>query len=141
MPRTIQYLYTIIKKPQRTRLLKILPNGEAGWHSHYELAKSGVSTIDGVNVLTPVIHIPLLTNPAVHMAVSTTNPRFDDTARSHKQHYAAGEIWLFNSYHFHNVYNKGTTDRDHIMMYVELDDEFMFPILEKAIQEYNGVRI
>lgn len=141
MPETIKYLYSIIKKPQRTRLLKILPNGEAGWHSHYELDKSGVSTIDGVKLLTPVIHIPLLTNPNVYMAVSKTNPRFDETARLHKKHYAVGEVWLFNSYHYHNVYNKGTTDRDHIMMYVELDDQFMFPIIAKAVEEYDGVRI
>lgn len=138
MPRTVKYLYSIAARPERTRLLKLKPNGDASWHSHYVLAKSGFTTIDGENYVNPVIQIPLITNSRVEMLVSKSNPLTDTNAFFYKEKYNVGEVWVFNSYHYHNVYNKGRYDRDHIMMYASLDDEKLFPILETAVAEYNG---
>jgi hypothetical protein len=141
MPNTISYLYSIAKAPERTRLLKLKSKGNASWHSHFILAKSGLSQIDDQLFVNPVIQIPLITNSYVEMIVSKTDPKTETTPKLYKQKYQAGEVWIFNSYYYHNVYNNGQYDRDHIMMYASLDDEILFPIIEKAVKEYKNDRI
>lgn len=141
LPKTMEYLYTIAKKPDRTRLLRLYPGGDATWHSHYNLGKSGIGVIENQLIVDPVIQIPLITNDRVRMLVSKDDPRKNRSARRYVQKYNPGQIWIFNSYHFHNTVNDGLTARDHIMMYVKLNDEFLFPVLERAVSEYKGVRI
>lgn len=138
MPKTVNYLSTITARPDRTRLLKLYPGGDATWHSHYHLAKSGIVSIDGESLVNPVIQIPLITNDNVFMLVSKEDPRKDRSCKRYAEHYSPGEIWIFNSYHYHNTVNNGRSPRYHIMMYANLDDEVLLPILEKAVSEYRG---
>jgi hypothetical protein len=138
MPTTISYLQTIADAPNRTRLLKLYPTGDASWHSHYKLAKSGLTSIDGECVVNPVIQIPLVTNDKVNMLVSKENPVINRNCKRYSKYYSPGEVWVFNSYHYHNTVNHGNTARDHIMMYAQLDDKKLFPILEQAVREYHG---
>lgn len=138
MPETIRYLQTIAKTPDRTRLLKLLPGGDASWHSHYQLAKSGISNVDGHVIVNPVIQIPLITNKDVRMLVSKEDPKINRACRRYSKYYSPGEVWVFNSYHYHNTVNLGNTARDHIMMYANLDDKLLFPIIEQAVEEYHG---
>jgi ABC-type lipoprotein release transport system permease subunit len=70
--------------------------------------------------------------------VSSRNPA---KTKDHKivwQQYKPGEVWLFNSFYYHNVYNMGTADRDHIMMYTPLTDEKYLNILAQAVENYSG---
>jgi hypothetical protein len=149
MPKTISYLNSIINYPQKTRISRIMPNGgNATWHSHYKLALTGdkkfamnnQSRLDN-KIVEPVLHIPLITNPEVWFGISAKNPNFDKTFQPHWKHYNVGEVWLFNSFFHHNVYNNGDQPRDHIMMYVPFDDKKLLPIVKQAIDEYKGIRI
>jgi hypothetical protein len=141
MPKTVRYLQTITANPDRSRLLRLSPGGDASWHSHYKLAKSGITNIDGESVLNPVIQIPLVTNARVSMLVAKDDPRTNRACKRYTAHYKPGEVWIFNSYHYHNVVNEGESDRDHIMVYAQLDDEKLLPILERAVKEYHDDRI
>jgi len=143
VPAMIDYIYSISTKPGKTRISRIMPHGgNATWHSHRLLADDGDKRFTSKDLyITPVVHIPLITNKNVWMGVSETSPPRDKDAVKHWKHYHPGEVWLFNSYYFHNAFNGGTTYRDHIMMYMPLDDEKMFPIFKQAINDYKGIRL
>lgn len=147
MPETTRYLYKIIDKPQKTRISRIMPRGgNATWHSHYRLAQTGDKKFEmnedtrlKYGIVEPVLHIPLITNQNVFFGVAENNPGIDGNYRiATWQKYDIGEVWLFNSYFYHNVYNKGSIPRDHVMMYMKFDDEKMLPILEQAVENYKG---
>jgi hypothetical protein len=140
-PNIINYLYSITSIPERTRLLRLMPRGSTGWHSHYVLEKSGFKDLGDVKVVNPVIQIPLRTNDRCGMSVARDNPREVKNAKQTIQHYRVGEVWLFNSYHFHDAHNIGSTPRDHIMMYASLDDDKLFETVKKAVNDYNGIRL
>ena len=72
------------------------------------------------------------------MGVSDQHPMGGHPFKIYKQHYALGEVWILNGYYYHNVFNSGTTTREHIMLYVNVDDAKLEPILEKACEEYKG---
>lgn len=149
MPKTVEFLYSIIESPQKTRISRIMPNGgNATWHSHYKLALTGDKKfkmndqfrLDN-KIVEPVLHIPLITNKDVWFGISSKNPSITSDFKIHWQHYHIGEVWMFNSFFYHNVYNKGTSYRDHIMMYMPFDDKKMLPILKQAISDYKGPKI
>jgi hypothetical protein len=146
VPNTIDYLYSFIESPEKTRMSKIMPNGgNATWHSHKLLAEKGDSRFNigdrerlEANIITPVIHIPLITNKDSWMGVCEDHPGVNPNTNKIWKHYNPGEVWLFNSYYFHNAVNNGKNSRTHIMMYAPIDDLKLMPILEKAVAEYSG---
>ena len=136
---TIEYLYQICEKPNKTRISRMVANGgNASWHSHQVLANRGDEKFVDKNSIKYILHIPLITNFKCYMGVSATNPLIDQNAKKHWQRYHPGEVWIFNNYWYHNAVNQGTDHRDHIMVYVENDDEKLIPVLEKAINDYQG---
>jgi hypothetical protein len=138
-PKTIDYLYSICERPNKTRLSRIVSNGgSASWHSHKVLSDSGDEKFVKRGIVKYILHIPLITNYQCFMGVSETNSNLDLTAKKYWQRYNSGEVWIFNNYWYHNAVNLGTDHRDHIMMYVERDDEKLIPIIEKAVNEYQG---
>lgn len=140
MPITIEYLYSLTKNPGKTRISRIKANGgNATWHSHRKLADGGDKRFTSKqDYITPVLHIPLITNNKVHFGVSANNPAKTKDHNILWQQYNVGEVWLFNSFYYHNVYNTGNTDRDHIMMYTPLEDDHYIEILTKAVENYSG---
>ena len=146
LPDTLSYLYNIAESPEKTRMSKIMPEGgNATWHSHKLLADSGdkrfsISDRDNLanGIITPVIQIPLITNKDVWMGVCEKYPYKEADVKKYWQHYYPGEVWLFNSYYFHNAVNNGKNPRIHIMMYVPLTDSKMFNAIKQAADEYTG---
>jgi hypothetical protein len=138
-PQTLKYLYDIAEKPGKTRLSRMVANGgNASWHSHRKLADGGDEKFVKKEMIKYILHIPLITNATAYMGVSETDPSKDPDAKKIWQKYNFGEIWIFNNYWYHNAVNLGKDHRDHIMMYVNPDDDKLIPIIEKAIDEYQG---
>jgi hypothetical protein len=75
------------------------------------------------------------------MGVSTQHPSGKFTFKIYKQHYALGEVWILNGHYYHNVFNGGNTDRDHIYLHASMYDEKLKPIIEKALNNYSDVLI
>jgi hypothetical protein len=138
-PRILQYLYEISEAPGKTRLSRMVANGgNASWHSHRKLADYGDEKFVKKEMIKYILHIPLITNSTTYMGVAEKNPNVDPEAKKIWQKYHFGEIWIFNNYWYHNAVNLGIDHRDHIMMYVNPDDEKLIPIIEKAVKEYQG---
>lgn len=141
VPSMINYIYSFANKPGKTRISRIMPGGgNATWHSHKILAMAGDKrfTTSRYNE-TVVIHIPLVTNDKSYMSVTDKNPLKNKECNYYKRRYRPGEVWLFNSYHFHNAFNYGDTPRDHILLYMPYYDKKLFPLLSNAVEEYTGI--
>ena len=142
-PHMTKYCYDVAKRPQRTRLSRLVVNGNFHWHSHKVLAEAATADKRFTNKTgkyekTLIIHIVLKTNDKCWMGVSNQHPMGGHPFEIYKQHYGLGEVWILNGHYYHNVFNSGTTTREHIMLYANIDDEKLNPILEKAIDEYDG---
>jgi len=134
----LDIVYSLTDNPLRTRVTKIMPNGQITWHSHFQ-NYLGANTLGGDKEYWHcIVHIPLITNPLAEMGVT----RF-----SHKtyginpvwKHYSVGESWVFNGWHDHNVRNKNLFEsRIHIMAYMPLKCRKFMNILMESIEEYNG---
>lgn len=142
-PNMMRYCFEVANKPKRTRLSRLVANGNFHWHSHKVLAEADVADKrftgkSGKYEKCLIIHIPLTTNEKCWMGVSDQHPMGGHPFKIYKQHYALGEVWILNGYYYHNVFNSGITTREHIMLYANVDDAKLEPILEKACEEYKG---
>ena len=138
----LNYIYEIIKSPQRTRLSRLPIKSHIHWHSHKILSEYGPTKkfSSGLNS-SLVIHIVLKTNSRCWMGVSTQHPSGKFPFKIHKQHYSLGEVWILNGHYYHNVFNGGDTTRDHIYLHASMYDEKLKPIIEKALDNYDGITI
>lgn len=139
VPSITNFLYQIAAAPGKTRISRMVSNGgNPSWHSHRLLANRGDEKFVSKDLLKYVLHIPLITNHKTAFGIATKNPMTNPDIKRYWQKYQAGEVWIFNSYWYHNAFNMGEYHRDHIMMYVNTDDEKLIPVIEKAVEEYSG---
>jgi len=94
----------------RSRLMGLAPGAEVPshvdshyyWRTHHRL------------------HIPVITNPGVSFTCD------DETV-----HMAAGECWMFDSFRFHDVQNKGAEQRVHLVLDT-VGGERLFELMDAA---------
>lgn len=145
MPITVGYIQSFLKEPGRCRISRLKSGKIIHYHSHYVKATENKTKIAKSNLNRATIHIPLTTNDNCNFLV-TKMPQDNKSAadwfkakeKEFKQHYAPGEIWMFNSYHYHRAENFGAEDRDHVLIYFDYMDEKIRPFLEAGINSYNG---
>lgn len=109
MPKTMEFVYSIVSKPRVTRLLWIPPGAVLPWHSHCQSKVVGIQPYRKM-----VLQIPIITNPNVIYRVCEIDKNEN---QSHDKVYKSGEVWLFNSWHLHQVENRG--DQSRIALYIE----------------------
>lgn len=151
MIKTVEYIYTLFHYVGRVRLSILKPNGVIGYHNHEvktlvdrkKLARPLIA--EGVNRST--IHIPLIDNPkSRHLVtkgfsedyIESDKFTLPDNAVQYSQTYKSGEVWLFNSVHYHKAENFGNADRVHILCYFDHMDRKIRPYIEQAIENYQG---
>ena len=145
MPVTVNYILSFLSEPGRCRVSRLKAGRIIHYHSHYVKAQENKTKIAKSNLNRATIHIPLVTNKDASFLVTSLPPNNTDRADwfkakgiEHKQHYNTGEIWMFNSYHYHRAENLGTADRDHILIYFDYMDPKVRPLIESGINSYNG---
>jgi len=145
MPITVNYILSFLEEPGRCRVSRLTAGRVIGYHSHFVKAQSNKVKIAKSNLNRATIHIPLITNNKCNFLVSklpenNTAPAddFKPLETEYKQHYGLGEIWMFNSYHYHRAENFSNEDRDHILIYFDHMDKKIRPIIEQAISDYTG---
>lgn len=143
-PNIIKYCYDIVKSPNRTRLSRLMAGGHFHWHSHKVLSEASQANKKFANgpkgkyKNTVIMHIVLKTNSKCWMGVTNQHPFGGLPFEMFKQHYGLGEIWILNGDYYHNPFNGGDEDRDHIMLYANPLDEKLFPVIKNAIDNFEG---
>lgn len=145
MPLTVEYILSFLNEPGRCRASRLKAGKIIHYHSHYVKAQENKVKIAKSNLNRATIHIPLTTNDNCNFLVtrlpqSNTDPAdwFKAKEVEYTQHYGVGQIWMFNSYHYHRAENLGVTDRDHILIYFDYMDKKIRPYIEQAINMYRG---
>lgn len=138
MPSTFMVIDQLFREPGRCRITSMRSGGSLFWHSHCQF-RSGNYEEHGEYDLA-IVHVPIITNPEVKFGVAKFERDNTDhrTDNPYLQHYAAGECWLLNAWHEHNVFNEGFNDRIHLMMYGSLRDPKLLPYLATAMGSYEG---
>jgi len=151
MEKTIDYIYSIFEYVGRVRLSILRANSIIGYHNHEVKTlvdrKRIKKPLIAPNVNRSTIHIPLIDNNfSSHLVTKGYSRDYQDSDRfilekdaiEYRQHYAVNQVWLFNSVHYHKAENFGNTDRVHILCYFDHMDEKIRPIIESAIENYQG---
>lgn len=145
MPVTVNYILSFLKEPGRCRVSRLKAGKIIHYHSHFVKAQENRIKIAKSNLNRATIHIPLVTNDQCNFLVTklpqnNTDPAdwFKAKEIEYKQHYGVGEVWMFNSYHYHRAENLGLKDRDHILIYFDYMDPLIRPLIENQINNYNG---
>lgn len=120
------------------RIMILKAGGQLSWHAH-EYHDPNVAYTSG----ELVIHVPIICPPKFKYSVMAIDEyRLVDVEvfkpKVYSTRYPAGEAWIFNSYHMHNVFNYDDHDRASLMIYLHLDNEKSRNIVLDAVKSYTG---
>jgi len=135
MPFCMLVIDQLFERPERCRIAAIQSGGNLYWHSHCQYISGNYSNHSQYNIA--IVHVPIITNPKVKFGVT----KFHHSEHGYHpvwQHYAAGECWLLNAWHEHNVRNESDENRVHLMMYGSLTDFKLQPLIKDAVENYDG---
>lgn len=132
MPKSLQTLRQMTPYLNRTRLISTQPEGGIYWHSHHNNVYLNSYLRLAVVILT------LETNDRCLHGVRDHR---DKDSESHYSHYEAGTAYLFNSWHDHDFWNKGTSNRLTLISYLNFPDEALLKFLEGPVSRYSGPRL
>lgn len=120
----------------RSRVMRIAPKSSLSWHSHY---KNHYQT----SFLT--FHLPIIVPNGFNYSVMSEEDFLKvqkDASwkpKIYSSQYVPGTVTMFNSYHYHNVFNTNTTEhRVSLMMYASPKNTATKQLLIDAVNEYNG---
>lgn len=123
----------------RARIMQIMPEGQLAWHSH---------VIDnGQPLYALTVHVPIVTPPEFRFSViSAEDYRTSDIENNplkvYSKCYPVGKATVFNSLHYHNVFNDNVTQiRTSLMVYLDLRRPRVQELIRRAIDRHTGERI
>ncbi len=133
----MEVINQLFEHPGRCRITSMAPGGGLNWHSHCQFRTGNYE--EHADYDLAIVHVPIITNPGVKFGVA----KFEKDRTDHRlnpvwQHYAAGECWLLNAWHEHNVVNEGDESRIHLMMYGSLRDPKLAPLIIEGLRGYDG---
>lgn len=146
MPYTTEFTTSLFKDLCRIRISKLTARRNIAYHCHLNKARRNPNKIVADETYRATLHIPIITNNQSYFAVTKDygfagHPddfKLKDDQEEHFQKYGEGELWMFNSVHYHKAVNNGATDRYHLLIYFDFMDEKIRPTIEQAISNYQG---
>lgn len=147
MPNSTEYCKSLFENLWRSRISCVRPNGIIQYHCHELKRHRNPNKLIPDTAWTGIFHIPLITNNHCKFWVTEnknlSRAHADDFGihtdqKEYPQLYKPGEIWMFNNYHYHKAENLGTADRYHMLIYFDYMDQKIRPIIEQAIENYQG---
>ena len=131
-PYLMEILKTLNCDKERSRIMRIGPNGHLDWHSHVLHHRQNMKRL----VVQIPIYVPQGFTYSVVRANDLSKLRKGQKVKTYDMEYKAGRAYIFNSYHPHNVFNN--TDEYRITLMTYMDYEKNKQILQKAIDNYDG---
>jgi len=116
------------------RVERITPNGSAGWHSHALESKQP----DWVSVWQLPIQIPQESKFSVINYMDYRCSDFNKPIPVYEETYKEGQVYCFNSHHYHNVFNYSDQPMIMVRFYVDSRNPQTKGILETSINKYTG---
>jgi hypothetical protein len=119
------YTYETLDKFKGGKLLArietINPKSTAGWHSH----QLSAGQPDWLIVCQLPITMP-------------KKSKYSQYPKQYDLHYKEGTVYVFNSYHYHNVFNHDDEPMVMIRFYLDLREESVYRTVKTAVENYTG---
>ena len=116
------------------RIERINPNGSAGWHSHVLESKQP----DWMSVWQLPIQLPENSKFSVLHYMDYRCSDFNNPIPVYEESYKIGQVYCFNSHHYHNAFNYGDSPMITVRIYVDTRKPQIKNILESSINKYSG---
>jgi len=129
LPQTTQLLYKISDYPMRCRIMKIQANCHVGWHTHH----TDHLTNDFYDFA--VAQLPLDCEETCLYSVRSNNSAYPQV---YSRPARKGDLFVFNSYHQHNVVNTSNHDRIALFANYSFDYEPFLEFLAPYVRDYDG---
>lgn len=139
MPVTMAAIRFLGAETYRSSVMLIPSGGSLYWHPHIRQPR---------HVMT--VQIPLVVPPNFWYEVTPQRnlvgphlpavgrQEIGDDALVYRATYPAGKATIFNSYHYHNVFNRGPAGRITILLYCNLDLPRFRQLVVRAVDDYAG---
>lgn len=139
-PNIIDTVRNVIGDPRlsRVRVMEILPGKSLPWHCHFKDLNQWLVKL--------TVQIPLVVPSGFEYAVTTEDnvarrapPELHDESLAFRENYRPGYAYVFNSKHYHTVFNNSEESRYTIMLYGNFfKNEWFRRVVEDAAEEYDG---
>jgi hypothetical protein len=116
------------------RIERIKPDGSAGWHSHILESKQP----EWISVWQLPIQIPKKSKFSVINYMDYRCSDFNKLIPVYEETYKEGQVYCFNSHHYHNAFNYGSESMIMVRFYVDSRKPQTKGILEASINKYSG---
>tara|TARA_B100000780_G_C20955211_1_gene381117 strand:- start:32 stop:742 length:711 start_codon:yes stop_codon:yes gene_type:complete len=137
------HFYRLIKKLNgefagcRARIMRISPHESLVWHSHVHEHNQHKSLL--------TVQIPIIVPKQFEYCVVDKDefkwykrvyrPNWFKTVS--RKRLEAGSAYVFNSYHYHNVYNYSDEHRVALMLYLDLKKPRIFELVKRSMEKQN----
>jgi len=133
-PYLMQILHDIGSNNERSRIMRIAPKGSLDWHSHVLHHKQNPKRL--------VVQIPIVVPKGFTYSVMHAKDlsafKKGQSIHTYDKEYEEGKVYVFNSFHPHNVFNPSDDYRITLMTYMNIDNLKSKQIVEKAVNNYVG---
>jgi len=133
------YFYEVIEQlgggSLRARIMRITPNESLIWHSHVHDHRQPEWQL---TVQVPIIMPERFEYCVVHSSDFTEEKRLftpDQFNKIARKKLIAGKAYIFNSHHYHNVYNYSDEYRITLMLYLDLREKKVQDIVQDSINK------
>ena len=149
-PISTAYCKDLFDQLWRCRISRVRPGGIIQYHCHELKRHRNPDKLIPDTAWTGIFHIPLITNKFCKFWITENKNQSREHAddfgvhtnqTEYPQFYAPGDVWMFNNFHYHKAENLGSSDRYHMLIYFDYMDIKIRPIIEKAIENYQGPTI
>jgi len=131
LPYTYEVLHSFGGGKCLARIEEVEPNVTIGWHSH----SLEFDQPESLLIVQLPINIPSdFKYSVIDYAQYRTSDFTKNSLRSYDSKYVLGTPYIFNSYHYHNVFNYGETPALMIRFFVDIEDLD----IKDAIELYSG---
>jgi hypothetical protein len=131
LPYTYEVLHLLGGGKCLARIEEVEPNVTIGWHSH----SLEFDQPESLLIVQLPINIPSdFKYSVIDYAQYRTSDFTKNSLRSYDSKYVLGTPYIFNSYHYHNVFNHGSTPALMIRFFVDIEDLD----IKDAIELYSG---
>jgi hypothetical protein len=125
----------------RVRVMRLAPGGSLHWHSPH---REGGQPKDMMTVYVPIItpaesFWSVMAAPDYDVWRNAGRPMPSELLRHHSVRYEPGSAWIFNSYHYHNVFNRSATEHQvSLLLYMNTKNPAVAKMVRAALAAHTG---